>query len=65
MTRSRPHQREAVDVVRVALDTDIVGIDQRLICWQSTRRQQIEDALPVLMARYEQRRVHPPGEKAG
>ncbi|EDY48816.1 conserved hypothetical protein [Streptomyces clavuligerus] len=43
---------------------EIAGIDQRLIGWQSTRRQQIEDALPVLTARYEERQGHPPGERA-
>nr|WP_234313313.1 MULTISPECIES: MobF family relaxase [Streptomyces] len=44
---------------------DIAGIDRRLIGWQSTRRQQIEDALPVLTARYEERQGHAPGERAG
>jgi hypothetical protein len=43
---------------------DIAGIDRRLIGWQSTRRQQIEDALPVLTARYEERQGHAPGERA-
>ncbi|MFD9535387.1 MobF family relaxase [Streptomyces sp. NPDC060010] len=43
---------------------EIAGIDQRLIGWQSTRRQQIEDALPVLVAEYEARQGHPPGERA-
>ncbi|MFD5888732.1 MobF family relaxase [Streptomyces sp. NPDC060334] len=43
---------------------EIAGIDQRLIGWQSTRRQQIEDALPVLTAEYEARQGHPPGEPA-
>lgn len=43
---------------------EIAGIDQRLIGWQSTRRQQIEDALPVLEAAYEERQGHPPGERA-
>ncbi|MGW5098157.1 MobF family relaxase [Streptomyces nodosus] len=43
---------------------EIAGIDQRLIGWQSTRRQQIEDALPVLTAKYEERHGHPPGEQA-
>ncbi|MEV0982439.1 MobF family relaxase [Streptomyces sp. NPDC049915] len=43
---------------------EIAGIDQRLICWQSTRRQQIEDALPVLTAKYEERQGHSPGERA-
>ncbi|MEV7130960.1 MobF family relaxase [Streptomyces sp. NPDC093260] len=44
---------------------EIAGIDRRLIGWQSTRRQQIEDALPVLTARYEEKHGHAPGEKAG
>lgn len=44
---------------------DIVGIDRRLIGWQSTRRQQIEDALSVLTDKYEERQGHAPGEKAG
>ncbi|GAA3163766.1 MobF family relaxase [Streptomyces ramulosus] len=44
---------------------EIAGIDQRLIGWQSTRRQQIEDALSVLTDKYEERQGHPPGEKAG
>ncbi|MFE0776427.1 MobF family relaxase [Streptomyces sp. NPDC058861] len=44
---------------------DIAGIDRRLIGWQSTRRQQIEDALSVLTARYQERQGHEPGEKAG
>jgi conjugative relaxase-like TrwC/TraI family protein len=44
---------------------EITGIDRRLIGWQSTRRQQIEDALPVLTARYEEKHGHAPGEKAG
>ncbi|MFG2878873.1 MobF family relaxase [Streptomyces sp. NPDC048337] len=43
---------------------EIAGIDRRLIGWQSTRRQQIEDALPVLTAEYEARQGHPPGEQA-
>ncbi|MFF1847128.1 MobF family relaxase [Streptomyces sp. NPDC058217] len=43
---------------------EIAGIDQRLIGWQSTRRQQIADALPVLVADYEERQGHPPGERA-
>ncbi|MFJ5026379.1 MobF family relaxase [Streptomyces goshikiensis] len=43
---------------------EIAGIDQRLICWQSTRRQQIADALPLLTANYEERQGHPPGERA-
>ncbi|MGJ5763077.1 MobF family relaxase [Streptomyces galbus] len=44
---------------------EIAGIDQRLIGWQSTRRQQIEDALPVLEAKYEEKHGHEPGERAG
>ncbi len=40
------------------------GIDRRPIGWQSTRRQQIEDALPVLTARYEERQGDAPGERA-
>ncbi|MFC9948505.1 MobF family relaxase [Streptomyces pratensis] len=44
---------------------DIAGIDRRLIGWQSTRRQQIEDALSVLTDKYEERQGHAPGEKAG
>ncbi|MFE2848482.1 MobF family relaxase [Streptomyces scopuliridis] len=43
---------------------EIAGIDQRLIGWQSTRRQQIADALPDLVADYEERQGHPPGERA-
>ncbi|OII61445.1 conjugal transfer protein TraA [Streptomyces sp. CC53] len=43
---------------------DIAGIDRRFIGWQSTRRQQIEDALPVLTAKYEERQGHAPGERA-
>ncbi|MGW3638576.1 MobF family relaxase [Streptomyces sp. NPDC005143] len=43
---------------------EIAGIDQRLIGWQSTRRQQIADALPALVADYEERQGHPPGERA-
>ncbi|MFF8919010.1 MobF family relaxase [Streptomyces sp. NPDC015032] len=43
---------------------EISGIDQRLISWQSTRRQQIEDALPVLTAKYEEKHGHSPGERA-
>ncbi|WP_460074122.1 MobF family relaxase [Streptomyces sp. YKOK-I1] len=43
---------------------EIAGIDQRLIGWQSTRRQQIEDALPVLTAKYEEKHGHTPGERA-
>ncbi|MET9335868.1 MobF family relaxase [Streptomyces cellulosae] len=43
---------------------EIAGVDQRLICWQSTRRQQIEDALPVLTAKYEEKHGHAPGERA-
>ncbi|MFE6946047.1 MobF family relaxase [Streptomyces chartreusis] len=43
---------------------EIAGIDERLIGWQSTRRQQIEDALPVLTAKYEEKHGHAPGERA-
>ncbi|MDX3772077.1 MULTISPECIES: MobF family relaxase [unclassified Streptomyces] len=43
---------------------EIAGIDQRLIGWQSTRRQQIAHALPALVADYEERQGHPPGERA-
>ncbi|MEU3620043.1 MobF family relaxase [Streptomyces sp. NPDC006872] len=43
---------------------ELAGIDQRLIDWQSTRRQQIEDALSVLTANYEKKQGHPPGERA-
>jgi hypothetical protein len=43
---------------------EISAIDQRLIGWQSTRRQQIEDALSVLSANYKERQGHPPGERA-
>ncbi|MFH9090466.1 MobF family relaxase [Streptomyces sp. NPDC017673] len=43
---------------------EIAGIDQRLIGWQSTRRQQIEDTLPVLTAKYEEKHGHAPGERA-
>ncbi|WP_234433091.1 MobF family relaxase [Streptomyces sp. NRRL S-1824] len=43
---------------------EIAGIDQRLIGWQSTRRQQIEDALSVLTADYEEQQGHLPGERA-
>ncbi|OKK12259.1 conjugal transfer protein TraA [Streptomyces sp. CB00455] len=44
---------------------EIAGIDQRLIGWQSTRRQQIEDAMSVLTAKYEKKHGHAPGERAG
>ncbi|MFJ2709047.1 MobF family relaxase [Streptomyces sp. NPDC087428] len=44
---------------------EIAGVDQRLIGWQSTRRQQIEDALSVLVADYEEDHGHAPGERAG
>ncbi|WFB89061.1 MULTISPECIES: MobF family relaxase [Streptomyces] len=44
---------------------EIAGIDQRLIGWQSPRRQQIEDALSVLTDQYEERQGHAPGERAG
>ncbi|WP_329150581.1 relaxase domain-containing protein [Streptomyces niveus] len=37
---------------------------QRLIGWQSTRRQQIADAMPALVADYEETHGHPPGERA-
>ncbi|GGV51120.1 MobF family relaxase [Streptomyces spectabilis] len=43
---------------------EIAGIDQRLIGWQSTRRQQIADAKSVLVADYEERLGHSPGERA-
>ncbi|MFD5848255.1 MobF family relaxase [Streptomyces chartreusis] len=43
---------------------EIAGIDQRFIGWQSIRRQQIEDALPVLTAKYEEKHGHAPGERA-
>ncbi|MFJ5779937.1 MobF family relaxase [Streptomyces sp. NPDC093094] len=43
---------------------EVAGIDQRLIGWQSTRRQQIADAAPVLVADYEAEHGHPPGERA-
>ncbi|WP_369780663.1 MobF family relaxase [Streptomyces sp. R33] len=43
---------------------EIAGIDWRLIGWQSTRRQQIADALPVIVADYEATQGHPPGERA-
>ncbi|MFD3484906.1 MobF family relaxase [Streptomyces sp. NPDC058665] len=43
---------------------EIAGIDQRLICWQSTRRQQIEEALFVLTAEYVEEHGHTPGERA-
>ncbi|MGR8012268.1 MobF family relaxase [Streptomyces hypolithicus] len=44
---------------------EIAGIDQRLIGWQSTRRQQIEDALSVLVTDYAGKHGHAPGERAG
>ncbi|MGC5041052.1 MobF family relaxase [Streptomyces sp. DT73] len=44
---------------------EIAGIDQRLIGWQSTRRQQIEEALSVLVADYEEEHGRAPGERAG
>ncbi|MDQ0798339.1 hypothetical protein QFZ58_006827 [Streptomyces sp. B1I3] len=44
---------------------EVAGIDQRLIGWQSTGRQQIEDALSVLVADYEGKHGHLPGERAG
>ncbi len=43
---------------------EIAGIDQRLIGWQSTRRQQIEEALSVLTAEYVEEHGHEPGERA-
>ncbi|WP_327379028.1 relaxase domain-containing protein (plasmid) [Streptomyces sp. NBC_01216] len=43
---------------------EISGIDQRLIGWQSTRRQQIEEALFVLTAEYVEEHGHEPGERA-
>ncbi|MFE4692071.1 MobF family relaxase [Streptomyces sp. NPDC056749] len=43
---------------------EIAGIDQRLIGWQSTRRQQIEEALFVLAAEYVEEHGHAPGERA-
>ncbi|MET7988612.1 MULTISPECIES: MobF family relaxase [unclassified Streptomyces] len=43
---------------------EVAGIDQRLIGWQSTRRQQIEDALSVFTADYEEEHGHAPGEQA-
>ncbi|MEV5886708.1 MobF family relaxase [Streptomyces sp. NPDC052020] len=43
---------------------EIAGIDRRLIGWQSTRRRQIEDALPVLTAKYEERQGHALGQRA-
>lgn len=43
---------------------EIAGIDQRLTRWQSTRRRQIEEALSVLTAKYEERQGHAPGERA-
>ncbi|WP_433549265.1 MobF family relaxase [Streptomyces sp. CA-294286] len=44
---------------------EIAGSGQRLIGWQSPRRQQIEDATSVLMAKYEKKHGHAPGERAG
>ncbi|MFD3932634.1 MobF family relaxase [Streptomyces sp. NPDC058614] len=43
---------------------EIAGIDRRLIGWQSTRRQQIADVLPAVVADYEEVQGHPPGERA-
>jgi conjugative relaxase-like TrwC/TraI family protein len=43
---------------------EIAGIDQRLINWQSTRRQQIADAGPLLVADYTAKHGHAPGERA-
>ncbi|MGZ2362371.1 relaxase domain-containing protein [Streptomyces sp. 372A] len=42
---------------------EIAGIDRRLIGWQSTRRQQIEEALFVLTAKYVEEHGHEPGER--
>ncbi|MEV6841614.1 hypothetical protein AB0N17_45625 [Streptomyces sp. NPDC051133] len=42
---------------------EIAGIDQRLIGWQSTRRQQTADTLPVLVADYETQQA--PAEGSG
>lgn len=42
----------------------IAGIDRRLIGWQSTRRQQIADVMPALVADYEEVQGHEPGEQA-
>ena len=44
---------------------DIAGIPHALIGWQSTRRQQIQEETDVLVADYETRHGHLPGEKAG
>jgi hypothetical protein len=43
---------------------EIAGTDQRLTDRQPTRRQQTEDAMPVLTADHEERQEHPPGERA-
>ncbi|MFE9636774.1 MobF family relaxase [Streptomyces sp. NPDC006463] len=43
---------------------EIAGIEWRLIGWQSTRRQQIADALLAIVADYEATQGHPPGERA-
>ncbi|MFI9586996.1 relaxase domain-containing protein [Streptomyces sp. NPDC052236] len=43
---------------------EIAGIDQGLVGRQSTRRQQIADAMPVLVADYEEVQGHEPGERA-
>lgn len=43
---------------------EIAGIDRRLIGWQSTRRQQIEEALFVFTAEYMEEDGHEPGERA-
>ncbi len=44
---------------------EIAGIDQRLIGWQSTRRQQIADAGPLLVADYKAKCKHAPRLRAG
>jgi hypothetical protein len=44
---------------------ELVGVDRRLIGWQSTRRQQIADVMPALVADYMEVQGHPPGERAG
>lgn len=42
----------------------IAGVAPRLIGWQSTRRQQVEDAMSVLTAKYEEKHGHAPEERA-
>ncbi|MEU2826733.1 hypothetical protein ABZ763_31845 [Streptomyces bacillaris] len=44
---------------------EIAGVDQVLIDWSSTRRQQIEDVLEGLTYTYVQEHGRLPGEKAG